>query len=180
MALDNRNKGQRQAVTISPLELWWVFVPFSGGTLASGATSQPSSGGTSLTRRDVLPVTHIPKCYIIWQRCWQVDQLASQTTAPRLRSAAMALPRRFAGALAQLVARPTAAGPRLGACPACRQRLSTTRPREAGHNKWSKTKHIKAVTDKKKMLERTAFTKLITMYSRSMQISMRAWLGSVD
>ncbi|KAJ4158299.1 uncharacterized protein LMH87_008831 [Akanthomyces muscarius] len=53
--------------------------------------------------------------------------------------AAMMLPKRFAGVLAQLVARPVAT------------------PR---------TKHIKAVTDKKKMVERTAFTKLITMYSR--------------
>ncbi|OAA74116.1 DUF28 domain protein [Cordyceps fumosorosea ARSEF 2679] len=77
----------------------------------------------------------------------------------------MAPPKRFAGALAQLVLRPTAT-PRLRICPACRQHLSTTRPQEAGHNKWSKTKHIKAVTDKKKMVERTAFTKLITMYSR--------------
>ncbi|EGX94383.1 DUF28 domain protein [Cordyceps militaris CM01] len=76
----------------------------------------------------------------------------------------MSLSRRFTGALAPLI-RPTA-GPRLEICLACRQRLSTTRPREAGHNKWSKTKHIKAVTDKKKMVERTAFTKLITMYSR--------------
>ncbi|OAA74620.1 DUF28 domain protein [Akanthomyces lecanii RCEF 1005] len=77
----------------------------------------------------------------------------------------MALPKRVAGVLAQLVARPTATR-RVRKCPACRQHLSTTRPREAGHNKWSKTKHIKAVTDKKKMVERTAFTKLITMYSR--------------
>ncbi|ATY60667.1 DUF28 domain [Cordyceps militaris] len=76
----------------------------------------------------------------------------------------MTLSRRFTGALAPLI-RPTA-GPRLEICLAWRQRLSTTRPREAGHNKWSKTKHIKAVTDKKKMVERTAFTKLITMYSR--------------
>lgn len=81
----------------------------------------------------------------------------------------MALPKRFAGALAYLIARPTAV-PRLTTCPACRQHLSTTRSREAGHNKWSKTKHIKAVTDKKKMVERTAFTKLITMYSRSIEI----------
>ncbi|OAQ96013.1 hypothetical protein LLEC1_04352 [Akanthomyces lecanii] len=77
----------------------------------------------------------------------------------------MALPRRFAGVLTQLLARPTAVR-RVRTCLACRKHLSTTRPREAGHNKWSKTKHIKAVTDKKKMIERTAFTKLITMYSR--------------
>lgn len=36
----------------------------------------------------------------------------------------------------------------------------------AGHNKWSKTKHIKAVTDRKKMAERTQFVKTIAMYSR--------------
>ncbi|KAM4054781.1 transcriptional regulator domain-containing protein [Hirsutella rhossiliensis] len=52
----------------------------------------------------------------------------------------------------------------------CRQCLlrsfATTAAPLAGHNKWSKTKHIKAVTDKKKMSERTAFTKLIAIYSR--------------
>ena len=52
-------------------------------------------------------------------------------------------------------------------CQQCRRSLSSTQPALAGHNKWSKTKHIKAVTDKKKMAERTAFTKLIAMYSRS-------------
>lgn len=42
----------------------------------------------------------------------------------------------------------------------------TTPTLRAGHNKWSKTKHIKAVTDKKKMTERTTFVKNITLYSR--------------
>lgn len=53
------------------------------------------------------------------------------------------------------------------ACRLCRQSFATSQTYLAGHNKWSKTKHIKAVTDKKKMAERTAFTKLIAMYSRS-------------
>lgn len=52
-------------------------------------------------------------------------------------------------------------------CSGCLRNLTTTASHLAGHNKWSKTKHIKAVTDKKKMSERTAFTKLIAMYSRS-------------
>ncbi|GJN68752.1 hypothetical protein VFPFJ_05427 [Purpureocillium lilacinum] len=51
-------------------------------------------------------------------------------------------------------------------CPRCMRQFATTAAPLAGHNKWSKTKHIKAVTDKKKMAERTAFTKLIAMYSR--------------
>ncbi|KAG5999449.1 hypothetical protein E4U43_002069 [Claviceps pusilla] len=51
-------------------------------------------------------------------------------------------------------------------CQQCLRTFVTTRMSLAGHNKWSKTKHIKAVTDKKKMAERLAFTKLIAMYSR--------------
>ncbi|CAG9971757.1 unnamed protein product [Clonostachys byssicola] len=52
-------------------------------------------------------------------------------------------------------------------CRRCRERsFATTARLEAGHNKWSKTKHIKAVTDKKKMIDRTNFVKVITMYSR--------------
>lgn len=51
--------------------------------------------------------------------------------------------------------------------PPCLLRQFATTPIAcAGHNKWSKTKHIKAVTDKKKMNERVAFTKTITLYSR--------------
>lgn len=52
-------------------------------------------------------------------------------------------------------------------CAKCSRSFSNSTPAWAGHNKWSKTKHIKAVTDKKKMSERTAFTKLIAMYSKS-------------
>lgn len=52
-------------------------------------------------------------------------------------------------------------------CPSCLRSFGTTASQYAGHNKWSKTKHIKAVTDKKKMSERISFTKLITMYSKS-------------
>lgn len=52
-------------------------------------------------------------------------------------------------------------------CSGCQRALSTSAANLAGHNKWSKTKHIKAVTDKKKMSDRTAFTKLIAAYSRS-------------
>ena len=58
-------------------------------------------------------------------------------------------------------------------CPQCLRSFSTTSRAQAGHNKWSKTKHIKAVTDKKKMAERTAFTKLIAMYSKSRSMVYR-------
>lgn len=52
-------------------------------------------------------------------------------------------------------------------CKPCHLRLFATTPiAQAGHNKWSKTKHIKAATDKKKMADRTHFHKLISMYSR--------------
>lgn len=52
-------------------------------------------------------------------------------------------------------------------CRQCQRSFATTPAQWAGHNKWSKTKHIKAVTDKKKMTERAGFTKTIAMYSRS-------------
>ncbi|ESU13063.1 hypothetical protein FGSG_06904 [Fusarium graminearum PH-1] len=52
-------------------------------------------------------------------------------------------------------------------CRQCQRSFATTPAQWAGHNKWSKTKHIKAVTDKKKMSERAAFTKTIAMYSRT-------------
>jgi hypothetical protein len=48
----------------------------------------------------------------------------------------------------------------------CVRRFTTTPPARAGHNKWSKTKHIKAVTDKKKNAERTYFAKQLALYSR--------------
>ncbi|KAI5465836.1 transcriptional regulator-domain-containing protein [Mariannaea sp. PMI_226] len=51
-------------------------------------------------------------------------------------------------------------------CRQCHREFSSTPAQWAGHNKWSKTKHIKAVTDKKKMSERQSFTKTIAMYSR--------------
>ncbi|KAF4955019.1 hypothetical protein FGADI_4858 [Fusarium gaditjirri] len=51
-------------------------------------------------------------------------------------------------------------------CHQCQRSFVTTPAPLAGHNKWSKTKHIKAVTDKKKMTERSNFTKTIAMYSR--------------
>ncbi|KAF7556081.1 hypothetical protein G7046_g6406 [Stylonectria norvegica] len=51
-------------------------------------------------------------------------------------------------------------------CRQCYRSFATTPAPRAGHNKWSKTKHIKAVTDKKKMTERAGFTKMIAMYSR--------------
>ncbi|KAM0434473.1 hypothetical protein ACHAPT_003569 [Fusarium lateritium] len=51
-------------------------------------------------------------------------------------------------------------------CRQCQRSFGTTPAQWAGHNKWSKTKHIKAVTDKKKMTERAGFTKMIAMYSR--------------
>ncbi|KAI6785731.1 transcriptional regulatory protein-like protein [Emericellopsis cladophorae] len=52
-------------------------------------------------------------------------------------------------------------------CQPCLRQFATTAIARAGHNKWSKTKHIKAVTDKKKMDERNSFTKAIEVYSRS-------------
>ncbi|KFA67480.1 hypothetical protein S40285_00232 [Stachybotrys chlorohalonatus IBT 40285] len=52
-------------------------------------------------------------------------------------------------------------------CRQClRQSFATTAAPLAGHNKWSKTKHLKAVTDKKKMKDRTTFTHTISMLSR--------------
>ncbi|KJZ79004.1 hypothetical protein HIM_01777 [Hirsutella minnesotensis 3608] len=51
-------------------------------------------------------------------------------------------------------------------CLQCLRPFGATAAPFAGHNKWSKTKHIKAVTDKKKMAERANFTQLIAMYSR--------------
>lgn len=48
----------------------------------------------------------------------------------------------------------------------CVRQFTTTPPARAGHNKWSKTKHIKAVTDKKKNTERTFFAAQIALYSR--------------
>jgi hypothetical protein len=71
------------------------------------------------------------------------------------------LARRLAALREPLV--PAAALPR---CQRCFRPFSTTPVPLAGHNKWSKTKHIKAVTDKKKMTERTTFTKTIAMYSK--------------
>jgi len=50
--------------------------------------------------------------------------------------------------------------------PCLLRQFATTPIACAGHNKWSKTKHIKAVTDRKKMNERVAFTKAITLYSK--------------
>ncbi|KAI9166909.1 putative transcriptional regulatory protein C8D2.12c [Paramyrothecium foliicola] len=54
----------------------------------------------------------------------------------------------------------------LSHCQRCLRSFSTTAAPLAGHNKWSKTKHIKAVTDKKKMTERTTFTKSIAIFSK--------------
>lgn len=48
----------------------------------------------------------------------------------------------------------------------CFRHFTTTPPVRAGHNKWSKTKHIKLATDKKKMADRTFFAKQIALYSR--------------
>ncbi|KAI8720871.1 hypothetical protein NCS52_00533200 [Fusarium sp. LHS14.1] len=60
----------------------------------------------------------------------------------------------------------TSAQPANSICRQCQRSFTTTPAQWAGHNKWSKTKHIKAVTDKKKMTERAGFTKMIAMYSR--------------
>ncbi|PFH59620.1 hypothetical protein XA68_12082 [Ophiocordyceps unilateralis] len=48
----------------------------------------------------------------------------------------------------------------------CRQPFVTTATLLSGHNKWSKTKHIKAATDKKKVANRGTFAKLIATLSR--------------
>jgi transcriptional/translational regulatory protein YebC/TACO1 len=48
----------------------------------------------------------------------------------------------------------------------CLRYFTTTLPTRSGSNKWSKTKHIKAGTDKKKMAERTYFAKQLAMFSR--------------
>ncbi|KAH8737676.1 transcriptional regulator-domain-containing protein [Ilyonectria robusta] len=73
-------------------------------------------------------------------------------------------------ALHPLRAKPSSlvVGPRASSniCRQCHRSFTTTPAPWAGHNKWSKTKHIKAVTDKKKMSERQIFTKTIAMYSR--------------
>lgn len=52
-------------------------------------------------------------------------------------------------------------------CQPCRRAFATTPLAQAGHNKWSKTKHIKAVLDKRKSKERTLMTKTISVLSRS-------------
>ncbi|KAG5920927.1 hypothetical protein E4U61_007302 [Claviceps capensis] len=51
-------------------------------------------------------------------------------------------------------------------CQKCLRTFVTTRTSLAGHNKWSKVKHIKAVMDKRKAAERTEHIRLITLYSR--------------
>lgn len=51
-------------------------------------------------------------------------------------------------------------------CPACRRAFTATPMPGAGHNKWSKTKHIKKATDAKKTAHRAQYAKLISLYSR--------------
>ena len=58
-----------------------------------------------------------------------------------------------------------------GVCRQCLRPFTTTTARDSGHNKWSKTKHIKAATDKKKMQERTAMAKSIALFSRRKYIA---------
>lgn len=57
-------------------------------------------------------------------------------------------------------------------CRQCARSFSTTRVSSSGHNKWSKTKHIKAVTDKKKTQERTDHARAIALYSRCIVTSV--------
>lgn len=147
-------------MTIRPLELGGLNSLL--GPFCSGATVRPVLRGRSLTRRECRTDF---TCFIIcYEELNKLDTYSRRPVVPMTP-----LSKQFASVLGQLVAR--SAAPR-GICPSCRQQLSTTSSRQAGHNKWSKTKHIKAVTDKKKMVERTAFTKLITMYSRSMDVML--------
>ncbi|KAH7329244.1 transcriptional regulator-domain-containing protein [Stachybotrys elegans] len=79
----------------------------------------------------------------------------------------MAFPGRFLAQVSRSLAHSeTSSLPTSSICRQCLRSFTTTRAPLAGHNKWSKTKHIKAVTDRKKMRDRTVFTKLIAMYSR--------------
>lgn len=82
------------------------------------------------------------------------------------------MPNRMERPLAALNLVLSSAAPiRSASCRPCLRQLATTAIAQAGHNKWSKTKHIKAVTDRKKMNERVAFTKTITLYSRCLSAS---------
>lgn len=84
--------------------------------------------------------------------------------SPPVSMAASRAAQRFLGLPCSSV--PKITYPRPYVCQHCRRSLSTSPVVLAGHNKWSKTKHIKAVTDKKKTAERTNASKLIALYSR--------------
>ncbi|KAK3333611.1 transcriptional regulator TACO1-like protein [Cercophora scortea] len=52
-------------------------------------------------------------------------------------------------------------------CAECRRRtFLSIAPLQSGHNKWSKIKHEKAAADAKKNVQRSFFTKHITLYSK--------------
>ncbi|KAJ2906774.1 uncharacterized protein MKZ38_010765 [Zalerion maritima] len=56
--------------------------------------------------------------------------------------------------------------PSFSVCSACRRTFATTTLLHAGHNKWSKTKHIKKATDAKKTANRTGAAKSIALFSK--------------
>lgn len=51
-------------------------------------------------------------------------------------------------------------------CAQCRRAFVSSPVLQAGHNKWSKIRHDKAVNDAKKNAARTVFAKNIALYSK--------------
>ncbi|KAI8953933.1 duf28 domain-containing protein [Xylaria longipes] len=51
-------------------------------------------------------------------------------------------------------------------CAQCRRSFTASAILSSGHNKWSKIKHEKAATDKKKTAQRSSFAKMMTMLSK--------------
>lgn len=61
-------------------------------------------------------------------------------------------------------ARPATPSPSI--CAQCHRSFGSAPVLQAGHNKWSKVKHIKAVKDKEKSANRLQFYKLIALNSK--------------
>lgn len=51
-------------------------------------------------------------------------------------------------------------------CVQCRRTFTTTPVRQAGHNKWSKIKHVKGRLDNVKNATRSSHAEAITLYSK--------------
>ncbi|KAI0201492.1 duf28 domain-containing protein [Astrocystis sublimbata] len=70
--------------------------------------------------------------------------------------------------LSKAIRRPThpASKPQSIICARCRRSFSANAALSSGHNKWSKIKHEKAATDKKKTAQRSHFAKALTLYSK--------------